>query len=316
MHRTVNMPKIAAIDIGSNAIRMAVAEVSAVGLPQNLKHYREPVRLGTDVFTSGRVGPETIEATLTALKKYQVIINSQAAQAVRAVATEALRRAGNCSEVLQTIELETGLKVEIISPQTEAELVLSVLSQKIDLAGRKALHLELGGGSLEMSTVVNGVLAASQSFELGAIRLLQNIKTTDKDQALSDISKLAGPALEWLNGAQKDHQPDILIGTGGSLELLADLAVQVTGSGKKSVLSRDGLEKVVDALMPLDIGQKMERFNLKPDRADVALPAALLILVLLGNIKLDEIQVPRVGLKEGLLMAIAQSLKTGNSNDG
>ncbi|MBI5806104.1 hypothetical protein HZA73_08670 [candidate division TA06 bacterium] len=310
------MPKIAAIDIGSNAIRMAVAEVSAAGLPQNLKHYREPVRLGTDVFTAGRVGRETIEAALAALKKYQVIINSMAAQPVRAVATEALRRAGNCSEVLQTIELETGLKVEIISPQTEAELVLNALSQKIDLTGRNVLHLELGGGSLELSTVLNGTLAASQSFELGAIRLLQNIRATNKDQALSDIKKLAGPALVWLDEAQKQHQMDVLVGTGGSLELLADLAVQVTGSGKKNHLHRGSLERIVDSLIPLDLKQRMDRFNLKPDRADVALPAALLILVLLGNTRLDEIQVPRVGLKDGLLMAIAQSLNTGNSNDG
>ncbi|MDO9068679.1 MAG: hypothetical protein Q7W05_09520, partial [Deltaproteobacteria bacterium] len=306
----------AAIDIGSNAIRMVVAEVSAAGLPQNLKHYREPVRLGTDVFTAGRVGRETIEATLAALKKYQVIIKSQAAQPVRAVATEALRRASNCDEVLKTIEMETGLKVEIISPQTEAELVLSALSQKIDLAGRNALHLELGGGSLELSTVVNGALAASQSFELGAIRLLQNIKTSDKDQALFDTTKLAGSALARLDEAQKQHQMDVLVGTGGSLELLADLAIQITGSGKKNLLHRGSLERIVDSLIPLDLKQRMDRFNLKPDRADVALPAALLILVLLGNIKLDEIQVPRVGLKEGLLMAIAQSLKTGNSNDG
>jgi len=310
------MPKIAALDIGSNAVRMAVAEASAAGLPQDLKHYREPVRLGTDVFTSGRVGRETIEAMLTALKKYQGILKTAGVQSVRAVATEALRQAGNCSEVLQIIERETGLKVEIISPQTEAELVLSALSQKIGLAGRNVLHLELGGGSLELSMVLNGTLAASQSFELGAIRLLQNIKTTNKGQALSDTKKMAGSALAWLDEAQKDHQTDVLAGTGGSLELLADLAVQITGSGKKNILLRGGLGKVIDALMPLDIGQRMDRFNLKPDRADVALPAALLILVLLGNIKLDEIQVPRVGLKEGLILEIAQSIKTGNSNDG
>jgi exopolyphosphatase/guanosine-5'-triphosphate,3'-diphosphate pyrophosphatase len=310
------MPKIAAIDIGSNAIRMAVAEVSAAGLPQNLKHYREPVRMGADVFTVGRVGRETLGAALAALNKYQAIMKAEGVLNFRAVATEALRRADNCSEVLQTIELETGLKVEIISPQTEAELVLNALSQKIDLTGKNVLHLELGGGSLELSTVLNGALAASQSFELGAIRLLQNIKTTDKDQGLSDISKLAGPALEWLNGAQKDHQPDILIGTGGSLELLADLAVQITGSGKKNLLHRGSLERIVDSLIPLNLKQRMDRFNLKPDRADVALPAALLLLVLIGRTELAEIQVPRVGLKEGLLMAIAQSLKTGNSNDG
>jgi exopolyphosphatase/guanosine-5'-triphosphate,3'-diphosphate pyrophosphatase len=310
------MPKIVAIDIGSNAIRMAVAEVSAAGLLQNLKHYREPVRLGTDVFTTGRVGRETIEATLAALKKDQVIINSQAAQPVRAVATEALRRSSNCDEVLNAIEMETGLKVEIISPQTEAELVLSALSQKIGLAGRNVLHLELGGGSLELSTVLNGVLSDSKCFELGAIRLLPTVRALDKNQALSEISNLAGQALTWLEEAQQTHQMDILIGTGGSLELLADLAGQIAGSENKNILARDDLERIIEALFPLDTVQRMERFRLKPDRADVVLPAALLILVLLGNIKLDEIQVPRVGLKEGLILAIAQSLKTGNSNDG
>ena len=302
------MPKIAAIDIGSNAIRMAVAEVSAEGVPEHFKHYREPVRLGADVFASGLVGTEALNSALAALNKYQAIMRTEGVQAVRAVATEALRRAGNCSEVLRIIELETGLKVEIISPQIEAELVLSALSQKIDLVGRNVLHLELGGGSLELSTVINGMLAASQSFELGAIRLLQNIKTTDKDQALSDTTKLAGPALVWLEEAWQKHSFDILIGTGGSLELLTDLAVQITGSGKKNILLRDGLEKAVDALMPLDIGQRMERFNLKPDRADVALPAALLLLVLLGRTKLAEIQVPRVGLKEGLILEICRTL--------
>jgi len=302
------MPKIAAIDIGSNAIRMAVAEISSAGLSQDLKHYREPVRLGADVFALGLVGPEALNSALAALKKYQAITKAENIQFVRAVATEALRRASNCDAVLKTIEMETGLKVEIISPQTEAELVLSALSQKIDLTGRNALHLELGGGSLELSTVLNSTLAASQSFELGAIRLLQNIKTSDKDQALSDTAKLAGPALEWLEETWQKHSFDLLVGTGGSLELLADLAVQMTGSGKKSVLSRDGLEKVVDALMPLDIGQKMEKFNLKPDRADVALPAALLLLVMLGRTKLTEFQVPRVGLKEGLLLEICRTL--------
>ncbi|MBI4727016.1 hypothetical protein HY768_07310 [candidate division TA06 bacterium] len=310
------MPKIAAIDIGSNAIRMAVAEVSAEGVPEHFKHYREPVRLGADVFTTGRVGTEALNSALAALKKYQIIIRTEEVLAVRAVATEALRRAANCSEILQTIERETGLKAEIISPRAEAELAFKALAAQIDINGKNILHWDLGGGSLELSTIINGTLAESQSFELGAIRLLQNIKVSDKAQALSDVTTLAGNALAWLNEAQRQHPTDFLIGTGGSLELLADLAVQVTGSGKKNILPRDGLEKVIDALIPLDIGQRMERFGLKPDRADVALPAALLLLVLLGNIKLDEIQVPGVGLKEGLIMEIAQSLKTGNGNDG
>lgn len=301
------MPKIAAIDIGSNAIRMAVAEVSAEGIPEHFQHYREPVRLGSDVFTAGLVGPETLNAVLAALNKYQAVIKNESVRNFRAVATEALRKAVNRDDVLQTIERETGLKVEVISPMTEAELVLRALASKTDLAGKNIIHLELGGGSLELSSIVNGTLAESQSFELGAIRLLQNIKISDKDQALSDITKLAGNALAWLDEAQKQRQEDLLIGTGGSLELLADLAVQVTGSGKKSILTRDGLDKVIEALMVLDIGQRMEKYGLKPDRADVALPAALLILVLLGNTKLEEIQVPRVGLKEGLIMEICRT---------
>lgn len=302
------MPKIAAIDIGSNAIRMAVAEVSAAGVPEHFQHYREPVRLGADVFTSGLVGSETLNSALTALNKYQTIIQTEGVQNSRAVATEALRKAVNRDEVLQTVERETGLKVEVISPRTEAELVLKALALKTELAGKNIIHLELGGGSLELSAIVNGTLAESQSFELGAIRLLKAVSILDKSQAISEITKLTGDALAWLDEAQKQRQTDILIGTGGSLELLADLAVQVTGSGKKSVLSQNGLEKVVDALVPLDIGQRMERFGLKPDRADVALPAALLVMVLLGHTGQSEIHIPRVGLKEGLILEIAQSL--------
>jgi len=303
------MPKIAAIDIGSNAIRMAVAEASPGGKPEVLKSYREAVRLGADVFSAGWVGQDTMNAALAALKKYQAIIKTEGAQAVRAVATEALRRASNHSEILQTIERETGLNVEMISPRAEAELVLKALSGKMDLEGKNILHLELGGGSLELSTVINGALTGSQSFELGAIRLLPTIRALDKNQALSEITNLAGQALTWLEEAQQVNQMNILIGTGGSLELLADLAGQIAGSENKNILGRDDLERIIEALFPLDTAQRMERFRLKPDRADVLLPAALLLLVILGRTKFTEIQVPRVGLKEGLILEIAQNLK-------
>jgi exopolyphosphatase/guanosine-5'-triphosphate,3'-diphosphate pyrophosphatase len=300
------MPKIAAIDIGSNAIRMAVAEVLPGGKPEVLKSYREPVRLGADVFTSGQVGPETLNAALAALNKYQAIMKNEGVKSVRTVATEALRRASNYSEILQTIKRETGLKVEIISAHEEAELVLKALSEKMDLSGKNILHLELGGGSLELSAVLNGVLADSKYFELGAIRLLPTVRALDKNQALSEITNLAGQALTWLEEAQQVNQMNILVGTGGSLELLADLAVQIAGSENKNMLRREDLERITEALIPLDIKQRMEKFRLKSDRADVALPAALLLLVLMGRTKHAEIQVPRVGLKEGLILEMCR----------
>jgi exopolyphosphatase/guanosine-5'-triphosphate,3'-diphosphate pyrophosphatase len=301
------MPKIAAIDIGSNAIRMAVAEVLPGGKPEVLKSYREPVRLGADVFTSGQVGPETLNAALAALNKYQAIMKNEGVKSVRTVATEALRRASNYSEILQTIKRETGLKVEIISAHEEAELVLKALSEKMDLSGKNILHLELGGGSLELSAVLNGVLADSKYFELGAIRLLPTVRALDKNQALSEITNLAGQALTWLEEAQQVNQMNILVGTGGSLELLADLAVQIAGSENKNMLRREDLERITEALIPLDIKQRMEKFRLKSDRADVALPAALLLLVLMGRTKHAEIQVPRVGLKEGLILEMCRT---------
>jgi exopolyphosphatase/guanosine-5'-triphosphate,3'-diphosphate pyrophosphatase len=300
------MPKIAAIDIGSNAIRMAVAEVLPGGKPEVLKSYREPVRLGADVFTSGQVGPETLNAALAALNKYQAIMKNEGVKSVRTVATEALRRASNYSEILQTIKRETGLKVEIISAHEEAELVLKALSEKMDLSGKNILHLELGGGSLELSAVLNGVLADSKYFELGAIRLLPTVRALDKNQALSEITNLAGQALTWLEEAQQVNQMNILVGTGGSLELLADLAVQIAGSENKNMLRREDLERITEALIPLDIKQRMEKFRLKSDRADVALPAALLLLVLMGRTKHADIQVPRVGLKEGLILEMCR----------
>jgi exopolyphosphatase / guanosine-5'-triphosphate,3'-diphosphate pyrophosphatase len=307
------MPKIAAIDIGSNAIRMAVAEAYTRAGVSVQKNYREPVRLGSDVFTEGLVGRDSLIALLAALRKFQAIMKAEDVQTVRIAATEALRRASNSSDVLLQVENGTGLKPEILSPREESELAFLALKDKLRLANRSVIHLELGGGSLELSTAVNGSLTGSRSFELGAIRLLRAIRTSSREQALSDASTLAGSALAWLDDARTESPFDLAAGTGGSFEVLADLAGDLAGTGPQKMLSLSDLDKAVNALFPLDISQRMEKFRLKPDRADVVLPAALLLLVLLGRTKLDEIQVPRVGLKEGLLLGMSQSLKNGKS---
>jgi exopolyphosphatase/guanosine-5'-triphosphate,3'-diphosphate pyrophosphatase len=301
------MPNIAAIDIGSNAIRMTIAETSPGQTILGLRHFREPVRLGQDVFEKGMISEQIASRALQALKSFKAEADKAQASRIRMVATEALRRAANGRELAEAWSAETGVEIEVIIARREAVLLARAISERPDLKDKNILHFELGGGSLELSLISKGKVEDTADFELGAVRLLKIIEPSagDKQRLKFAVEKLSQNALDWVKHQVSKRKPQLLAGTGGGVEALAELASNNGQSQSKDILTSSGLNKVIDLIIPLTPEQRTAQLGLKPDRADVILPAALVVSALIGASGFDRLHLPRVSLRDGMLLEMA-----------
>jgi exopolyphosphatase/guanosine-5'-triphosphate,3'-diphosphate pyrophosphatase len=290
-----------AIDIGSNAVRMSIARRGKDGAFKTLASARAPIRLGHDVFRTGRISPASGRRLERALRGFATQMRRQGVSHARAVATSALREAGNRAALLKRLSEACRFPVEPISGLEEAALIRRAVQLKMDLAkGPGSLLVELGGGSAEVSLVEDGLLRFSECWKVGAVRLLELHDRPRGRRFESLIQQYCGQVLRRL----KQHLPRAragrLVGTGGNIEELARLA---GGRRKRGVLCVrfSDLEWVSERLARWDVEQRVARFGLRPDRADVILPACLFVLQLMETLGFDEILVPFANLREGIL---------------
>src|SRR2546422_151097 len=155
---------IGAIDAGSNALRLAIAEVGDDHKPTVLESLREPVRLGREVFTRGSVSDDTIEQAVAAFKRFRELLTQRGVETFRAVATSALREAHNRDRVISRIGQATGIELNVIGGEEEARLVYLAVASRLDLKDKRALLIDIGGGSVEIVVVDNGEIIATDSF--------------------------------------------------------------------------------------------------------------------------------------------------------
>jgi exopolyphosphatase/guanosine-5'-triphosphate,3'-diphosphate pyrophosphatase len=304
------MPELAAIDIGSNAIRMTLAGAGPDGSLNYLRHFREAVRLGEEAFGKGLISETAAARALQALKALKAETEKVQPALTKIAATEALRRAGNGRELAEGWSRELGVPVEIITAGQEAVLVGRVVAEKPEFKGKEILHFELGGGSLELSVISNGRMIDTGDFELGAVRLLKAVEpfTGDRQRLTSEVRELSRTAREWLKLQVLNHKPQLLAGTGGGVEVLAELASKADQTQDKDCLTLQGLDKILDVIVQLTPEQRTARLGLKPDRADVILPAALVVRELLESSGFDRLHLPRVSLRDGMLLEMADKM--------
>jgi exopolyphosphatase / guanosine-5'-triphosphate,3'-diphosphate pyrophosphatase len=300
--------RLAAIDIGSNAMRLLVAEFAARDRWTRVESVRAPVRLGADAFARGALPPERIDAAVAAVADFRARMELHAVQGVRAAATSAVREAGNGRELLERIEAETGVRVEEITGAEEARLVWLGVHDRLGRPPGRWLLADLGGGSLEVSVVDGGRIEWSESLPLGTLRLLGELRrhAGAEDAAvrmIEDRMQLPGCA-----AAAREPGIEGMIATGGNAEALADLAAARPRAGGARVLPLRELDEVLERLSRLTPAERQREMGLRPDRADVILPAAVVYarVARLGGVR--EILVPGVGLKEGLLLDLADEM--------
>lgn len=298
--------KVAAIDIGSNAIRMVTAIVSEAGIKLDHK-FRFPIRLGADVFDKGQISGKNLKISARTFKKFAEYCRKNQVQKLRAVGTSALRESKNGAAYVEFIFRKSGIKIEIIDGVQEAQLLHLAVRKEVDLALYKALLIDIGGGSVELTFSDKAQLTATQSFPFGTVRtleLLKQKKLTESSLPLL-IADYLKPLSLFLNSA--DSSPgtiDFAVGTGGNIEALGKLKPFFTASSSKGWLLLDELELIIKELSRRTVLQRVSQLGLRPDRADVILPAALTVQTIMQQANIRKLIIPHVGLKEGLVWSL------------
>jgi len=317
-------PRYGVVDIGSNAIRMQVIEVREAGTPHAiLETSREPVRLGQDVFLTGAIPEASVAKAVEALRTFRTACDRWQVRGVRAVATSALREAANRDAIVRRIELETGIRVEIISGTEEAYLLVRAVEARVDLAQGRSMLVDVGGGSVEVTLVESGQIVVSESYRLGAVRLLEALRRDmrgGKDVGfLALLDQYVGSLDRRIADRLGSAKIDRFVATGGNIETLGDLAARETAlpaAGGVEAIPRKTLSEWIQRLARLSYAERVEELGLAPDRADVVLPAAVVYYRLAEVARAEKLLIPRVGLRDGLVReVVAGHLETAQAAD-
>lgn len=308
---------IAAIDVGSNAIRMVIAEATSNGSGMKvtpIKKFRVPIRLGADVFDSGKISGKNLKASVQAFMKFHQVAEKHKVERVRAVGTSALREAKNQHAFIELIRRKTDIVVEVIDGQLEADLIFRAVRHEVNLEKNRCLLIDVGGGSVELTLCDQGKVDASQSFPFGTVRTLGLLKKRqmDEDQLNLVIGDFIRPLSQFVLSQKSAHRIEFAVGTGGNLETLGRLKATLLGLNSKSEITDTELELMIQKLRSLSVKQRIDKLELRPDRADVIIPAAMVVQAALRQASVHRLVIPYVGLKDGLLWSLAEK-KTSTS---
>ncbi len=288
--------KIAAIDIGSNAARLLVVDVIVNKLRvaefNKVNFVRLPTFLGFDVFETGNISELKAQKFVSAMLAFKELINFYDVKHFKACATSAMRDAKNAKDILKEVELQTGIKIDVINGDEEALLINeSHIAENMDRE-HGYLYANVGGGSTEMVFYVNGKLVYKKSVDIGTIRILKNLVTESQWNNLKSELKTN----------VKTDLPVVAIGSGGNINKVFSLSKKKEGKP----LSLDYLNKNYAEISKLSVEERMHQYNLSKDRAEMIVPALKIYINLMRWAGIHEIYVPKIGLVDGLAHSIYQ----------
>ena len=287
------MKKIAAIDIGSNAVRMLICYIIPSGkkyIFQKNSYLRLPIRLGEDSFKDGIISKSKIHKLSDAILSFKYIMNVHDVEYYQIYATSALRESKNSKEVILEIKKTTGLKINLISGLKEAKIISKGNSLEKLQFNRSFLYVDVGGGSTEYSILRRGEEKKSKSFKIGTIRLLNNLVD---DKLFIDIKY-------WLDTYLDDQDKIKLFATGGNINKIQSM----TGSKIGKPISYLSLKDLYNNLTKYNYQERMVKFDLNPDRADVIIPALKIFITTMESVGSNKLFVPKVGLVDGMINEI------------
>ena len=300
--------RVAAVDVGSNAIRFLAAEFSAPLRYRVLAERREPVRLGHEVFLSGALAPAAMDAAVEAIAGFRVAMGELGIDVYRAVATSATRESRNGAEFVERVRAEAGIELEAITGGEEARLVHQAVRAQHPLGERRWLLMDLGGGSVEVSLVDGSGTLWSESHTMGSVRLLEELAVSGEEPGRFQRLLAEYAATLRVGVVAEKWAPAGLIATGGNIDALARLAGGDPRRGRVAALPVSTLRGIIETLSRLSFRQRVEELGLREDRADVILPAAMVYERVASQAGVEEILVPGVGLKDGILVDLVDDL--------
>ena len=290
----MEIKKYAAIDIGSNGIRLLISNV--IIKENSTTHYRKsslvrvPIRLGADSFTTGHISKENIKRMVDALQAFKLLMNVHGIEKYKACATSAMREADNGKNVVNTILKETGIKIDIIDGKTEAAIISSTDLNDLILDEKSYLYVDVGGGSTEFTFFNNGKIIASKSFKKGTVRVSnkKNNKLIKKEMKT------------WIKATSNNLSKISLIGSGGNINKIFKMSGMILGKP----LSYVYLKTNYDFLKNMSYEDRIFELGLNPDRADVILPASKIYINAMKWTGADKIYVPKIGLADGIIKGL------------
>ena len=286
----MKIKKFAAIDIGSNAIRLLISNVietkEAVHFQKNAL-VRAPIRLGEDSFTLGEISKKSLKRMIRAMKAFKLLMKVHGVSHYQAYATSALREANNSSDVVERVKKMTGIKIEIIDGRKEAEIISNSKISDFLNTQKTFLFVDVGGGSTEFTIINEGKRVCSKSFKIGTVRLINNLVDDRIWEAIKN----------WINKNAKPYHKITLMGSGGNINKLFKLSNIKEGKP----LSVIKLNQIFLELESLSYEDRIVKFELNPDRADVIIPAARIYLKALEWSGGQRIYVPKFGLSDGMI---------------
>lgn len=282
----------AAIDIGSNAVRLLIKEIKE---EQGKAHFskvlmlRVPLRLGFDVFDIGKISEKKEKNMIRLMKAFRHLMKIYDVKHCRACATSAMRDAKNGMDIIKQIEKKTGVHIDIIDGQEEAKIIYNNHVEHMEDQKGNYMYVDVGGGSTEINLLSEGQLVCSRSYNIGTVRMLNNaVKDSEWERLKNDLVELA-----------KSYPQTNIIGSGGNINKLYRLADKK--NKKKMTMQVSVLQELHTRLKALSLEERMEQFGMKPDRADVIIPAGEIFLTIASIIGASYIHVPVIGLSDGII---------------
>lgn len=282
--------KFAAIDIGSNAVRLLfcnVYEENGKTLFKKAELIRIPIRLGEDSFLNRKISKEKADKLVTAMKAFKNLIEVYDAVDYRACATSAMRDADNRYEIVERVKKEAGINIEVIDGKTEADIIYSNhIEEHLDKSNNY-LYIDIGGGSTEITLFSKNKAMVSQSFNIGTIRMLHN----QIDKEYWSYFK------NWVNEITAGYKPLIAIGSGGNINKVFSMSKKKPGKP----LHLDILKEYWKEMSSLNLSDRMHKYGFREDRADVIVPALHIYLSVMRWAGIQDIYVPQIGLADGII---------------
>ena len=294
----MKIKKYAAIDIGSNAVRLLIANVIDKNNSENpqIKKsslVRVPIRLGADTFVTGKISETNKSRMIDAMKAFKLLMNVHGVEKYRACATSAMREATNGQEIIDDICKQSKVKIEIIDGKTEAEIIFSTDLAELIQEDKSYLYVDVGGGSTEFTVFSEGKLINSKSFKIGTVRLLN--KAINKKELWPEIEK-------WIKENTNGMKRMTLIGSGGNINKIYKMSGKLPGKS----LSYIYLNAHYKFLKQMTYEERITEIDLNPDRADVIIPATKIYLNAMKWSGANKIIVPKIGLSDGIIKTLYQ----------
>lgn len=291
---------IAAIDLGSNALRATIARKTK-GQVEILKNFREPLRLGEDVFSTGVISEEKFLRTEEAFIRLLHLFVEYNVTEVSACATSAMRDSKNGKILANSILDTTGIKIKTIDGHEEARLIFEAVKDQVNIGNRPALIMDIGGGSTELIILKNKKIIGIKSFKVGTVRLLQYKNEAELE---IKIETQIEDMITFIKSHLGKRRPEVLIGTGGNLRRIGKIRKTILGKETSQMALFSEINHMEEAIISMSYVERIRRLELEENRADVILPAIMLTHHLMKILKMNRINLPKVGLKEGIILSM------------